>query len=81
MISVARTSYLGAACASLSQTGPGSAAPGTPDICPTCGLETMRGFGKAESASYGVLVACEAARCDRYVKPVAPNHDRLDESV
>jgi hypothetical protein len=26
----------------------------------------MRGLG--ESASYGVFVACEAAKCDRYVK-------------
>jgi hypothetical protein len=31
----------------------------------------MRGFGKGESASYGVFVPCEAARCDRYVKELS----------
>jgi hypothetical protein len=51
---------------------PEAPAPETPDICATCGSETMRGFGKGESASYGVFVACRAARCDRYVKQAAP---------
>jgi hypothetical protein len=50
---------------------PEAPAPATPDICPTCGSETMRGFGKGESASYGVFVPCEAARCDRYVKELS----------
>ena len=56
---------------------PEAAAPVTPDICPTCGSETMRGFGKGKSASYGVFVACETARCDRYVKQAATRVDEL----
>ena len=40
-------------------------------ICATCGLRTMRGFGRVESATYGVFVACERAGCGRFVKQAA----------
>lgn len=61
------------------EPAPEAPTPETPGICAICGSETTRGFDKGESASYGVFVACEAGRCDRYVKQAAPKRPRWVE--